>query len=105
MESIDQNVNRYQNESISNLSLKLNDFKREYIEDLRLVLTSNVADKIEPLMKEQLTIFFDKTASIIPQHNNEIKQSIQQSMKLLSNSLTVDTQKLMQSSITEQSLQ
>ena len=35
MESIDQNVNRYQNESISNLSLKLNDFKREYIEDLR----------------------------------------------------------------------
>ena len=104
MESIDQNVNRYQTESVSNLSLKLNEFKREYIEDLRLVLTSNVADKIEPLMKEQLTIFFDKTASIIPQHNNEIKQSIQQSMKLLSNSLTVDTQKLMQSSITEQSL-
>ncbi len=104
MESIDQNVNRYQTESVSNLSLKLNEFKREYIEDLRLVLTSNVADKIEPLMKEQLTIFFDKTASIIPQHNNEIKQSIQQSMELLSNSLTVDTQKLMQSSITEQSL-
>jgi hypothetical protein len=55
-------------------------------------------------MKEQLSIFFDKTASIIPQHNNEIKQSIQQSMELLSNSLTIDTQKLMQTSITEQSL-
>ena len=75
MESINDNVNRYQNESISNLSLKLNEFKKEYIEDLRLVLTSNVADKIEPLMKEQLSILFDKTASIIPQHNNEIKQS------------------------------
>ena len=104
MESINDNVNRYQNESISNLSLKLNEFKKEYIEDLRLVLTSNVADRIEPLMKEQLSILFDKTASIIPQHNNEIKQSIQQSMELLSNSLTLDTQKLMQTSITEQSL-
>ena len=104
MESIDHNVNRYQTESVSNLSLKLNEFKREYIEDLRLVLTSNVADKIEPLIKEQLSILFDKTASIIPQHNNEIKQSIQQSMELLSNSLTLDTQKLMQTSITEQSL-
>ena len=104
MESIDQNVNRYQSESISNLSLKLNEFKKEYIDDLRLVLTSNVADKIEPLMKEQLSLLFDKTASIIPQHNSEIKQSIQQSMELLSNSLTLDTQKLMQTSITEQSL-
>ena len=104
MESIDHNVNRYQTESVSNLSLKLNEFKKEYIEDLRLVLTSNVADKIEPLMKEQLSNLFDKTASIIPQHNNEIKQSIQQSMELLSNSLTQDTQKLMQTSITEQSL-
>lgn len=104
MELIDQNVNKYQAESISNLALKLNEFKKEYIEDLRLVLTSNVADKIEPLMKEQLSIFFDKTTSIIPQHNNDIKQSIQQSMELLSNSLTLDTQKLMQTSITEQSL-
>lgn len=104
VESIDQNVNRYQTESVSNLSLKLNEFKKEYIEDLRLVLTSNVADKIEPLMKEQLSNLFDKTASIIPQHNNEIKQSIQQSLELLSNSLTQDTQKLMQTSITEQSL-
>ena len=104
MESINDNVSRYQNESVSNLSLKLSEFKKEYIEDLRLILTSNVADRIEPLMKEQLSILFDKTASIIPQHNNEIKQSIQQSMELLSNSLTLDTQKLMQTSITEQSL-
>lgn len=104
MESINDNVTRYQNESVSNLSLKLSEFKKEYIEDLRLILTSNVADRIEPLMKEQLSLLFDKTASIIPQHNNEIKQSIQQSMELLSNSLTLDTQKLMQTSITEQSL-
>lgn len=104
MESIDQNVYRYQSESVSNLSLKLNEFKKEYIEDLRLVLTSNVADKIEPLMKEQLSNLFDKTASIIPQHNNEIKQSIQQSMEILSNSLTQETQKLLQTSITQQSL-
>lgn len=104
MESIDTNVNRYQSESISNLSLKLNEFKKEYIDDLRLVLTSNVADKIEPLMKEQLALLFDKTASIIPQHNSEIKESIRQSIQLLSNSLTQETQKLLQTSITEQSL-
>ena len=104
IESIDTNVNRYQSESVSNLSLKLNEFKKEYIDDLRLVLTSNVADKIEPLMKEQLSLLFDKTASIIPQHNTEIKQSIKESMEHLSNSISLDTQKLLQTSITEQSL-
>jgi hypothetical protein len=104
IDSIDNNVNRYQIESVSNLSIKLNDFKKEYIEDLRLILTSNVADKIEPLIKEQLSILFDKTVSILPQHNNEIKMSIQQSMEQISNYLIHDSQKLMQTSITEQSL-
>jgi hypothetical protein len=104
IDSIDNNVNRYQIESVSNLSIKLNDFKKEYIEDLRLILTSNVADKIEPLIKEQLSILFEKTVSILPQHNNEIKMSIQQSMEQISNYLIHDSQKLMQTSITEQSL-
>ena len=106
--SIDSNVNKYQTDSLTQLTLKMNEFKKEYIDDLRLVLTSNVSDKIEPLVKEQLSHLLDKTTSIIaqsiPQHNAEIKQSLNDSIQLLSASINSDTQKLLHSSITEASL-
>tara|TARA_B100001093_G_C26852043_1_gene1025545 strand:+ start:1709 stop:3139 length:1431 start_codon:yes stop_codon:yes gene_type:complete len=104
IDSIDNNVVKYQSESLSNLSLKLGEFKKEYINDVRLVLTSNVSEKIEPLMKEQLSILFDKTSSIIPHHNTEIQKSIKLALDNLSNSISIDTQKLLQNSITQESL-
>ena len=49
-------MTKSQLENSQNFSQQFSDFKKEYINDLRLNLTSNVSDKIEPLIKEQLQL-------------------------------------------------
>jgi hypothetical protein len=56
VKTIESDLSKQSSESQKNLSIQLAEFKKEYINDLRLNLTSNVSDKIEPLIKEQLTI-------------------------------------------------
>ena len=52
MNSMDSNITSLRNDTLSNFSQQMLDFKKEYMENLRLSLTSNVSDKIEPLVKE-----------------------------------------------------
>ena len=46
-------VSRLQSEQNAGFAVKLADFKRDYIEDVKLILSSNVSDKIAPLIREQ----------------------------------------------------
>lgn len=82
-------------------SQQFSDFKKEYINDLRLNLTSNVSDKIEPLIKEQIQILFQKTEALIPKQNLDLQNKFQESFKIINK----DTEKFIKSSITEASLQ
>ena len=106
--SMDSNLNKFQEDSVNNFSLKMNDFKTAYIEDLRLILTQNVSDKIEPLIKEQNTILYDKTTGIIntliPKSNRELAVTLNKSIETVNKSIAVDTQKLLTSNITTKSL-
>ena len=65
IKSIKNDMTKSQLETSQNFSQQFSDFKREYINDLRLNLTSNVSDKIEPLIKEQIQILFQKTEELI----------------------------------------
>ena len=101
IKSIKSDMTKSQLETSQNFSQQFSDFKKEYINDLRLNLTSNVSDKIEPLIKEQLQILFQKTESLIPKQNQELQHKFQEILK----SINKDTEKFMKSSITESSLQ
>ena len=101
IKSIKTDMAKSQLETSQNFSQQFSDFKREYINDLRLNLTSNVSDKIEPLIKEQIQILFQKTESLIPKQNQELQHKFQETLK----SINKDTEKFMKSSITESSLQ
>ena len=101
IKSIKTDMAKSQLETSQNFSQQFSDFKREYINDLRLNLTSNVSDKIEPLIKEQIQILFQKTESLIPKQNQELQLKFQETLK----SINKDTEKFMKSSITESSLQ
>ncbi len=101
IKSIKSDMSKYQTETSQNFSQQFLDFKREYINDLRLNLTSNVSDKIEPLIKEQIQILFQKTESLIPKQNQELQNKFQESLK----SINKDTEEFMKSTITESSLQ
>ena len=101
IKSIKSDISNHQKDSSQSFSQQFSDFKREYINDLRLNLTSNVSDKIEPLIKEQLQILFQKTESLIPKQNVELHSKFQESLK----SINFDAKKLINSTITESSLQ
>ena len=109
MDSIDKNVERFHADTLANFSLRMSEFKKEYIADLRLVLTSNVSDKIEPLIKEQLGVLLERTSGIItstiPQQNEALQSSMKSAIDALAKDIQRDTQKLLSSTINTSSLE
>jgi len=101
---------RLQSDSNSNLTLKLSEFKREYIEDVKLILSTNVSDKIAPLIREQNGILMDKTNlllnDLLPKSNDQLSKQLSISIKDMQKAIVDDTHKfLSNSSISPQSLQ
>ena len=79
---------------------QLSDFKKQFIDDLRLNLSSNVSDKYEPILKEQLNLFYQKTESLIPKQNSDIQDNFQQTIQTLNH----DAEKFLNSTINESTL-
>ena len=67
------------------LFLKLIQFKREYIDDLKMILSSNIADKIAPLIKDSNGLILDKTqilmTELFPKNNEHLSKQINESIK------------------------
>lgn len=107
--NVSDNISHMRNDTISNLSLKLSEFKKEYIEDIKMILTNNVSDKIAPLLKDQNSMMLDKTHilinDIIPKNNESLKMQINEAIKGLHYSITEDTNKFLSSSINPRTLQ
>ena len=108
IEHIDTNINSFRNDTISQFSLQMTDFKKEYMESLRLNLTSNVSDKIEPLIKEQMHILLERTTSIfnetLPKNNKALQDSLNHTISSFNNDINRDAQKLLDNSINHESL-
>jgi hypothetical protein len=103
-------ISRLQTDNNSHLALKLSEFKREYIEDVKLILSNNVSDKIAPLIREQNGILMDKTNlllnDILPKSNDQLSKQLSISIKDMQKTIVDDTHKfLSNSSISPQSLQ
>jgi hypothetical protein len=104
----DNTMVRQINDSMKVLQSSMNDFKKEYIEDVKMILTNNVAEKVAPLVKEQNAIMLDKThiliTDLLPKNNDEsIIKQFNESMKTLQSAITEDTNKLLTSSINQKS--
>jgi hypothetical protein len=80
IKSVNECVNRNQQENYTQLSLKMRELKSEYIEDVKTILTSNVSEKISPLLKDYNQTFLDKTQllfnDIIPKNNSNLQEYI-----------------------------
>lgn len=84
------------------------EFKRDYIDDVKMILTNNVSEKVAPLLKEQNAIMLDKTHllinELIPKNQEDVVvKNINESLKSLYSSISDDTNKLLSSSITQKS--
>jgi hypothetical protein len=106
---VSDSVTRMQTDTLTSLSLKLADFKKDYIEDVKMILTNNVSDKIAPLMREQNAMMIDKTHllinELIPKNNETLSKQMNESIKLLNSSISEETNKFLSSSVTQKSLE
>jgi hypothetical protein len=92
----------------TNLTMKFIEFKRDYMTDLQMILSSNAADRVAPIIKECNDALLDKTrimlGEILPKNKEAISIEIGNSIKSLHSMINIDTDKLVKDTITKESL-
>jgi hypothetical protein len=99
IDSVSLNVVKINENTSREFSIKMSELKKEYVEELKMVLTCNVSDKIEPLFKEQNLALFNKTYAmintIIPKNEEVVVNNVERIIKQLQESVTNDTKILL----------
>jgi hypothetical protein len=91
------------NETLSNkyneMTIKLMDTKKMYIDELTMILQNNNVEKIIPLLEKQNTQFVTNTqlilSDIIPKSQNQYYMQIQESIRSFHKSISDDTRVLL----------
>ncbi|MAD95003.1 MAG: hypothetical protein CML33_05855 [Rhodobacteraceae bacterium] len=105
---VSSNVEKINGETQTQFTLKMGELKKDYVEELKMVLTCNVSDKIEPMFKEQNAALFEKTnnmiTNIIPKNEEVVANRIESVMKDLYKNVAEDTKSLLSSAVNEETL-
>jgi len=115
MNSINDTITKSQSDLSTSFTIKFIEFKKEYIDDLKTILSTTTSEKIAPVIKQYNDSLLDKTQllikDIIPKNNEQlstlsdtISREISTVMKDLHTSLNIDTTKLLQQSVNKDSL-
>jgi hypothetical protein len=95
--NIQSQLSSHQLEYDKQLFLKLTEFKKEYIDDLKIILSSNIADKIAPLIKESNGNIVDKTqlllTELVPKNNENLSRQINENIKSFCSFITEEISK------------
>jgi hypothetical protein len=106
--SINDTFSKTQQDINTNFSIKFMEFKREYMEDLKMILTNNTAEKVAPIIKDYNDTLLDKTRiminEIIPRNQENLYKDIEKSISGLYSSINQDTNSLLKSSINKENL-
>lgn len=82
----------------NNLSMKLMEFKKEYMDDIRGIVNGNVSEKISPLLKEYNGHLMDKTTllfqDILPKNQDAFSEKVKESMKEFQRTILEETNKV-----------
>jgi hypothetical protein len=107
--SIENLVNNHQNSVSSILNLKFNDYRKECMTDLKLILSSNNIDHITPLIRETNANLIDKTTLIInelfPKNQELLSKDINSNFKLLQSTILNETSKFLSSSLDKKTIE
>ena len=92
-------VNKITEDTQTQFSLKMVEFKKEYLKELNMILTCNVSDKIAPLLKEQNDALFNKTnnmiQTVIPKNEAAVAKNIEKLIGQFQEKINQDTQQLL----------
>jgi len=99
------NIEQHLIKQQTDISNKLNEHKKDYINDIKLILLSNNVEHITPLIKETNNNLIDKTTLIInellPKNQSVIAKDIDSNFKLLQSQIISETNKLLSSSMSK----
>jgi len=102
------NIIKLQNQMTDNFHKLQTDFKKEYIEDIKMILSNNTAEKITPLIANCNDALYNKTSvlinDLIPKNNMQLVKEVQAQITQFNTSLTEETNKLVKSTINENTL-
>jgi hypothetical protein len=97
-----------QHDITTHFTMKFMEFKREYIEDLKLILSNNTSDKVAPVIKEYNDSLLDKTRimmnEILPKNQETIRKDVENSLKELHSYINNDTNSLLKNSVNKENL-
>lgn len=107
--SIENSVNNHQNEVKTLLNIKFNDYRKECMADLKLILNSNNVEHITPLIRETNANLIDKTTlminELIPKNQELLSKDIDSNFKLLQSTILNETNKFLSSSLDKKTIE
>jgi len=106
--NVTEMVSKSQTDMNTNFTLKFMEFKKDYIEDVKMILANNATERVAPIIKEYNESLFDKTKNILheilPKNHEALSRDIMDSFKSFHSVINHDTNMLMKSSITKDTL-
>lgn len=99
--NLKESISNNNNENYINLISKINDLKRDYIEEVKMLIQSNNYEKIGPLIEKNNNILIDKTSIIlnelIPKNQAQHYSKLQESINGFYKTLSEDSKTLLKS--------
>jgi hypothetical protein len=92
-----ESVSKLQPDMMLSFSMKLMEMKKEYMEDIRGILTTNVTEKIAPVMKEYINHLIDKIALLfqdIPKSQDALSIKLQDSIRDIQRCIVEESKKV-----------
>lgn len=109
--SLSSSFSKLNNDITNSIYIKFQESKREYIDDIKNILSNNFSqnsEKLNSLLQQNTSLLVDKTNlllnDIIPKSNDTYYKQIQDSISLFQKSISDDTSKLISSVNREDSL-
>lgn len=103
LESITSSVSKCHTDITSVIEIKLNEYRKEYIENLKQIVSLNNINCIAPLIKENNSTLLDKTSlmisELIPKNREGLSKDIDSHFQLFQSAIISETNKLMSSSL------
>lgn len=103
LDSVSNNVNKITSDTGDQFSMKMSEFKKDYIKEMTMALTCNFSDKIAPFLKEQNSVLFSKTNAmikdILPNNESQLTKHIETMMNSFQTNVNKETNDLLSKTI------